>query len=239
MLVVTQAVSAGASADELIASGAIASAKRRQVDLPGDAVSLTADIRGQVTAIALQPNEVVTRSKFVPQGAGGLSNAASLDKGNVAVAVSTDRVRGVSNLITPGDFVNLMVTLDPKESKASAQGVKTPVVMLYQKTKVLAIDNNLGTRVTTPTDSTTPKELASADAGTIVLEVPADASTLIASAEKSGGLYLALVRPDYEPTKIPSVVTIPKLPGQDGKTPYPATTADPATEGAANQDGGG
>jgi Flp pilus assembly protein CpaB len=250
VLVATQPITRGASADKLLADGSIAVAKRRRIDLPPDAISVGADIRGQRAAIAMQPNELITAAKFVSDSDLSPSNAANLDKGNVAIAVSTDKVRGVSNLVEPGDYVNLMIGVDRTGSAPTAESILpeeqvrastigTPVFMLYQKVKVLAIDSDLGTAVSyeEPTDgSSTPIPSATQEqqreASTVVFQVPPDAATLIAGAEKSGGIYMTLVRPDYEPVAVPGVISLPELPGEKGQTPYPEVPGPETPEGS-------
>lgn len=252
VLVAVRPIERGASADKLIADGTIGVAKRRRVDLPPDAISVAADIRSQKAAIAMQPNEVITAAKFVSDSDLSPSKAANLDKGNVAVAISTDKVHGVSNLVEPGDYVNLMVGLNPKVSTTTVDGqaatpttsvretlINTPVVMLYQKVKVLAIDSDLGTTVNyqQTTDASgapiqTPTQEVR-EAALVVLQVPAEASALIASAEESGTLYMTLVRADYQPVPVPGILSLPELPGEKGQTPYPEVPGleSPESEG--------
>lgn len=236
VLVVTRAVERGAAADDLIANGTIVPQQRRRIDLPVDAVTNPADIRGQKAAIALQANDVVTEGKFVSDGDLTPSKSASIEKGNVAVAVATDKVRGVSNLIEPGDYVNLMVrqaapTTGTPDNPAASAG-DGYVTMLYQKVKVLAIDSDLGNTVGYTGDQAQTGEQGStldqakADAATIVFQVPAEASVLVASAEENGGLYLSLVRDDYKPTPVTSPAGRTDMPGEQGKTPYPAGEAE-------------
>ncbi|MEZ5374561.1 MAG: hypothetical protein R2704_17955, partial [Microthrixaceae bacterium] len=68
------------------------------------------------------------------------------------------------------------------------------------------------------------------DSSVIVVQVPAEASQLVIAAERSGGLYLTLVRPDYEPVPLPVVPSPVKPPGVDALTPYPEVPGDPAQE---------
>lgn len=239
VLVVKKAVERGATADELLANGTIQPEDRRVVDLPADAVRAAADIRGQKAAIAMQPNEVVTAGKFVSDANLTPSRTSRIEKGNVAIAVSTDKVHGVSNLIEPGDFVNLLVgvpggtpaassgSLTPEEFRALV--LKNPVSVLYQKVKVLAIDSDLGSPVGYETPSTTPAggpidgsqtSTEKTQASTVVFEVPVGATPLIAAAEEAGGLYLTLVRPDYVPVPLPVQTQLSQLPGEAGQTPY-------------------
>lgn len=249
VLVATQPIERGASADKLLADGSISFAKRRRIDLPPDAISVGADIRGQRSAIAMQPNELITAAKFVSDSDLSPSNAANLDKGNVAIAVSTDKVRGVSNLVEPGDYVNLMIGVDrsgsgpsgqetPTEAQVRDQTIGTAVFTLYQKVKVLAIDSDLGTAVsyeTTTDDSGAPipaPQQEVKEASTVVFQVPPEVAPLIAGAEKNGGIYMSLVRPDYEPIPVPGVITMPELPGEKGLTPYPEVPGPETPEGS-------
>lgn len=241
VLVVKRAVAAGTSADEAISSKAIGEAKRRRVDLPADALSQPADIAGLLATINLEPNEIVTRSKFASDTNLSVSNSPRIDPGNVAVAISSDQTRSVASLVAPGDFVNMMVVGTRTEEGGGGEAVnlgdggvafnQIPAA-LYQKVKVLSIGSNLGTKVAAaPAEGEEAPAEEPVDSSVIVVQVPAEASQLVIAAERSGGLYLTLVRPDYEPVPLPILPSEVRTPGIDAKTPYPEVPGKQAEAG--------
>lgn len=252
VLVVKRAIAAGTSADEALSSQAIGEAKRRRVDRPADFLAQPADISGLLATINLEPNEIVTRSKFASDTNLSVSNAPRIDPGNVAVAISSDQVRSVASLVQPGDFVNLMAVGAPQEASPDGEGEAVDAatgvagnaiafdslpISLYQKVKVLSIGTNLGTAVAAkPADGEEAPQEEPADSSVIVVQVPAEASQMVIAAERSGGIYLTLVRPDYVPVPL-NVLSVPVAPpGVMGETPYPEVPGDPAQE---SDDGNG
>lgn len=246
VLVVKRAIAAGTSADEALTSQAIGEAKRRRVDLPPDFLSQPADISGLLATINLEPNEIVTRSKFASDTNLSVSNAPRIDPGNVAVAISSDQVRSVASLVQPGDFVNMMAIGTPangpkgegEEAAPETGGIDEGGILfsnvpiaLYQKVKVLSIGDNLGTAVAAaPAEGEEAPPEEPVDSSVIVVQVPAEASQLVIAAERSGGIYLTLVRPDYEPVPLPVLPSPITPPGVSAKTPYPEVPGDPAKQ---------
>ncbi|MGB6058204.1 MAG: Flp pilus assembly protein CpaB, partial [Microthrixaceae bacterium] len=108
VLVAAGPMSAGSSADEAVAAKMISTAKRRRADLPTNVVSRSAEISGQVSAVDLGGGEIITSTMFVSPDARTGSNASMLDKGNVAVTISTDDTTGVASLIQVGDSINIL-----------------------------------------------------------------------------------------------------------------------------------
>lgn len=238
VLVVTAAIAKGEGADAALDGGKIAVGERPRADLPSNRVSRADDIRGMIAAIDLQPGEVVTDAKFANTGDLSNSNSFSLEQGMVALTVNVDSSKSVAGLLQPGDYVNVLVrtvgTALEGDSLPAGADQGSGVEHLFQKVKVLAVGTNLGQPVASVdaaagAAATTTIPIVS---DLITLEVPAEASQIIALAADLDNIRLTLVRPDYEPHGIPGIVngTFP-LPGTAGQTATdlsPVAPADPA-----------
>lgn len=246
VLVAGGPIATGSSADEAVMSKVIVPAKRRRADLPANAITRSAEISGQVSALDLAGGEVLTSAMFVsPEQATG-SNSTILDKGNVAMTIQVDTASGVADLIRVGDSVNIMAKATlaggatPDGGAAAAEGLQTtagdqwttasPYVTVLQKVKVVAINNIIDApKADAPAGAEdgkdgapTPPQTAN---GLITVQLPPDQAQLLASVQSSG-LYLTLNRPDYEPVPIPFMSEFPSFSGQLGTTPYPAAVSE-------------
>jgi Flp pilus assembly protein CpaB len=241
VVVATGDIKAGETADALIESKRIALGNRRRVDLPSDVVTRVEDIKGESAAINMSAGEMITTSKFSGSGASASSSSNVLSPGKVAVTVSADAGHSVAGMVQPGDYVNLMVDLKdvPIPGALDSAVPKTHTVYLFQKAKVLAIGNDVGTVAAQSAAPGTPTT-APANADLVTLEVSPEAAPSIANFASAGGsnMRLVLVRPDYQPRPVPEAqsasnpVTSP-LPGEYGFTPddAAATGSDGSTGG--------
>jgi pilus assembly protein CpaB len=192
---------------------------------PSNAIVNLEDIAGKVAMNNLVPNQVVVSDMFVevsdPRAQQSFTERLKKISGEdqVAISVQLDDVRGVSGLIQPGDYVNI---LNVAPASTGTEGSASCARMLYQKVMVLAVDKSAvpmaGEAAAAPAEGEAPAA-ASTSSGLVTLIVPAEASTYIASYVDS--LYFSLVAPDYEPKEIapcdPSLA-----PGEDPgiRTPY-------------------
>ncbi len=230
----------GADSNSLIEGGVIGLGERRNSDLPADSVTRPEDIKGQVATIDVQPGTIITQSMFADPNSTQDTNSNVLDAGMVAITISTDQVRGVAGLMRPGDYVNLMAkgpcgldgtsigTAVPADGETAAAATPECMGLLYQKARVLAIGQSLGTPVAVA-DGDTTATTAPVSSDLVTFEVPQDAAQVIALASTSSSIYMTLIRQDYEPTPIPATLQPLPLPGVGGNTPYgvdPAAATD-------------
>lgn len=238
VLVATNAVSSGTSADEAVAAKQISTAKRRRADLPANVITRSAEISGQVAAVDLGGGEIITTSMFVSPDARTGSNASMLDKGNVAVTIATDDTTGVASLIQVGDSINILVKTTAATSgpDGAAGGALVPggawvlpsaYVTAFQDVKVVAVGQNI--EAPKPADDSKEEDPAAAAApvtsGLITVQLPPDQAVLLTSLRDLGGLSVTLNRPDYEPSPLPFVNAVPKFSGELGVSPYPEQAA--------------
>lgn len=244
VLVAAGPVAKGSSADEALASQSIRTAERRRSELPASAVVRAEDISGQVAAVDFGGGEVITSMMFLPVQELTGSKGSSIDAGNVAITIMVEPDAGVAGLIQPGDSINIMA-LGPVApgtdgaptaplSKATGDAstpwsLGQPYVYAFQDVKVLGVGKNLGTPVaapaTAPGAEPAPAAAPATDTNLITVQIPADQAPLLISL-RGAGLYLTLNRPDYEAAPIPFVSSLPSFSGEEGRSPYPAASAE-------------
>ncbi len=243
VLVAAGPVAKGSSADEALATQSIRTAERRRSELPASAVVRPEDISGQVAAVDFGGGEVITSMMFLPVQELTGSKGASIDAGNVAITIMVEPDAGVAGLIQPGDSINIMA-LGPVApggdgptaplSKATGDAstpwsLGQPYVYAFQDVKVLGVGKNLGTPVaapaTAPGAEPAPAAAPATDTNLITVQIPADQAPLLISL-RGAGLYLTLNRPDYEAAPIPFVSSLPSFTGEEGRSPYPAASAE-------------
>ncbi|MBB3113825.1 pilus assembly protein CpaB [Paenibacillus phyllosphaerae] len=145
------------------------------VDVPATAINATA-LReaglaaGKITAARLVPGEVLLPHHLKDQQEEALFVSKKIREGYRAAAVGVNLVQSVSNLIEPGDYVDVVYTAEDKATK------KMTSTMILENVRVLAI----GRRMIEALTDTPYVEYA-----TVTLEVkPADGVKLIRSDEE-------------------------------------------------------
>ena len=232
VLVAKGPIPKGTSADAALAAQQITVGKRRQADLPAQAVRRNAEIAEQVASVDLGGGEIITSNMFVADSDLTGSKSTSLDKGNVAITISVDDAAGVAGLIQPGDSINIMAGVEPDE-KGEGEGLgggaggyilQSPAVYAFQNIKVLAVGQSLGVPVAQTADGAPAEETKQASSGLITVQLPPDQAVLLAGI-RSSALYLTLNRPDYELVPVPFQPIVPTLPGETGTSAYPDASA--------------
>ena len=219
---IVQDIPKGTFGDEAFAQGMIEQDVIAAEYRPATAITSPSEIDGLVAISDLATNQVVVRNQFVTQQ-DSLSTFSQLLKNNeVAVTISVDQIRGVANLLVPGDFVNIFVTVPPDTGGEQAAVFSQGSRMLFQKVQILAIGQTrrLEPGETAPTNPDgTPA--SSTAGGLVTFVVPAEAAQQIAAVAPES-FYLTLVAPDYQPTTVPPLDTNAPLPGETGGelTPY-------------------
>lgn len=200
---VKAAVKKGLPGEQAIGQGLVVADDMPAKFRPQAALTSLDEIRGKVALTDLSVGQVVVAGQFVDSKLTTSSFSQRIPTGQVAISVQVDQVRGVSNLVAPGDKVNLLVTTPDSERT------------LLQNVDVLAV----GASAAPQTDP----QAAAANAGTglITFAVPLAAAQKIAyvSAEREfTRLYLTMVPADNAPANV--------LPAnkdnifQGGLTPY-------------------
>jgi pilus assembly protein CpaB len=144
--------------------------------VPSKAVTSVGQVEGRVALTAISKGEPITQSKLAPEGtAAGLSGL--LDPNSLAVTVKTDEVSGVAGFVSPGDRIDVLVSMN----KAGASGEQFSKIIL-QNIKVLSKG-----QVWDQTGDKKPQVVP-----TVTLEVSPEQAEMLDLARSYGKISLAL-----------------------------------------------
>ncbi len=179
---------------ELIVQGEIAQALR-----PATAIAAPDGLNGTVADGVLRAGQLVVEGVFVaPSDVSGLNLpptfAADLPEGSVAVSFDAGGAAAVSNLISPGDLVNLLVQVPNAAELGLPDSGGPAIVHVFQNLRVIAI----GAALAPASGSTTP--VANPGGGGYTVAVaPRDAARLL-FLTRQYEVFLALVGPGTDPS---------------------------------------
>lgn len=91
--------------------------------------------KGYVTVSPISKGEQITSTKFSKPEQIGL--AFTIPDDMVAVSIAVDEVKGVSNLISVGDLVNVIATFEPKDKESEEEQVEATVEENVAETSTL------------------------------------------------------------------------------------------------------
>jgi pilus assembly protein CpaB len=194
---------------------AMLSTVERPVDgVEPDAVSDPAALSGQIALITIPSGATMSTSKVGRVSLGGLT--VRIPRGQRAVSIPIDRVKGVANLIAAGDRVDVIA-----ETPAHGAGSAAQVATILRNKVVLAMG---GTMVMPTTTGPTPAPDQTFDTATLAV-TPAEAKLLFL-ADTNATLRLALRSvKDARVSEAPEPFVIP--------TSDPARTVPAAAPAAA------
>ena len=204
---------------------------------PANAIESLDDIAGQVAKSDLVANQVVVQDMFVAAGdpealiSFGDKLTKIQNQDQTTFTLQVDQVRGVSGLIAPGDYVNIIVTRyaeviagtptangDDATEVAAVSGIGARY--LYQKVQVLSVGGTTVEQANTAPPAEGETAAAPVQTGLLTLIVPREATLVLASIPAEN-IYLSLVAKDYEPLPSGEPELTP-LPSEDSQriTPY-------------------
>lgn len=172
-----------------ITSAMLATATRPASAVDPDAITDPKQIVGSLALITIPSGATITSSKV-----GRPANEAlpvRLQPGMRAVSIETDKVKGVSGLLQPGDRVDVIAVPQKNGSQPP------PASAILRGVRVLAIGDTLEYSSATPS----PNEASST---TITLEVTPAQADLLAMADINTTLRLALRSPREVPNSLPA-----------------------------------
>lgn len=190
----------GFSGDQAIAEKYIEKDEIPEKFRPLTSVTDINTIKGRVALTGLSANQVVVDGQFVDPRIEQVTFSERIPKGQVAITLSFDQLRGVAGLLVPGDKVNMIIP-DPRDGKQR---------FLFQNVNIIAIG---GVAAPTAGETATPTNPGS---NLITFAVPPLAAEKLVLA--GGNAYLTLVAPDNEPVSVPPVGPAELFSG--GLTPY-------------------
>lgn len=174
--------------------------------IPQGALTKLEEVEGQRTRIKLYAGEPILASKLI--GEDDLTGAAKdIPPGYRLAHVKVDPITGASNLILPGDRVDVLVFRHPK-----ANLNVTVAKIVLQDIKVFAVDTHTETEYTATKDEQTEPMTAKTIS---LLVTPRQAVILHAASEMGGSVRLALRNPDDDEHVVARGTTIEDIFGQD------------------------
>jgi Flp pilus assembly protein CpaB len=205
VLVAARNVADGTSFEDAWTSGAIIEGETPQTFRPETAVVDPSTLEGTLADGGMRAGQVVVDGEFVEPGEqrrppGPPTFADTLEDGTVAVSFEAEGANAVSELIKPGNRVNLLVEVPDAAELGLPPSEGPAVVHVFQDLEVLAVGSTL-----IPTEAATadPAEAAPAKAATItgtytVATAPRDAARVLLLTRQYP-VFVTLVGPDTEP----------------------------------------
>ena len=199
-LLATADVAPGTSFDDALADGRIVFSSTLRSSLPPTAVTDPAALEGTAADGVLRAGQAVVEGSFVApedlgRRVGPATFADDLPEGTVAVSFDAAGSSAVSDLISPGDRVNLLVNV-PNASELGLPDSDGPaVVHVFQDLEVIAI----GTAVRPEPDA--EEAVANPGASTYTVAVAAKDAARLLFLTRQYEVLLALVGPGTEPSE--------------------------------------
>lgn len=167
--------------------------------VPAGAYSSVDSVLGQTTKVFLGTREPITAAKLSSRG-GGLS---MLVRPNMrAASVEVNQVSGVSGFVLPGDRVDVLTTVDPSHSGASAV-----TQTLLQNIEVLAAGQK------TSQENNKPISVQA-----VTLLVDPQGAEVLAHAQHEGEIHLVLRNPDDQTHVVVNSFSTSQMMGVSAKT---------------------
>lgn len=137
------------------------------------------EVLGQLTLIPFAASEQILANKIAKTGT---SITSAIPIGRRGVTISTDRVSGMAALIQPGDFVDVLATIE--------EGARTYTATVLQNVRIIAIGENFirGEKK----KSSFNEEIIGNLTDTVTLALSPSEAEVIAFAETKGKLKLVL-----------------------------------------------
>ncbi len=193
--VVVKAVPPTLNGTDAISGGYIQRKKIPQEFRPSSAVTKLSSIDGKLAVAPFSVGQVLVSSMFASPSSVSNSFEQLIGPGHVAVTASVDQVHGVALFPSPGDKVDLMVSLNGAET------------LLLQNVSVIAVgQTTTATLAAGASGSTTATSTPANTSGLYTFTVTPTDAARIALAEQDGlGLYMTLVPPHNNQVSVPPV----------------------------------
>jgi pilus assembly protein CpaB len=193
--VVVKPVPISLNGTQAVADGYIQHKKIPQEFRPTTAVTKLSSILGKEAVAPFAVGQVLVASMFASATSAANSFSEVIQPGHVAVTASVDQTHGVADFPSPGDKVDLMVTVNGQET-----------ILLQDVTIIADGQATTTSTATAPAGSTTGTTTPVSTSGLYTFSVTPANAERIALAEQDGlGLYMTLVPPNSTPVTVPSV----------------------------------
>lgn len=187
-------------ARSIVTADMLATAQRPSSGVDPDALVVPASAVGAIAANDIPAGSALTTSKLLRAAA--TTFPGRVGRGMRAVAIPVDRVKGVSNLLSPGDRVDVIAVTTPRNESVPK------AVTIIRGARVLSIGQSIDATAT----GTPAPDTGSYGSATATLEVTPQQATLLALADLNTTLRLAL-RPPNESLRSQQVDKLTFAPG--------------------------
>jgi len=182
----------------VIESGMIDSSIVPNQFIQPQAVTSIDRVLGMITLAPISKGEQISLSKLSKSrrenAAGGL--AGNTPAGKRAISISVDSIASVSGMVRPGDYVDVIATLQvPVQGPDGQLSSQIAVVPLFQNVLVLAVGQNTGFSGGSGSRYSTDKESGGSSSGLITLALGPQEANLIAFVQEQGKMRLTLRSP--------------------------------------------
>jgi len=191
-----KAVPATLNGTDAINDGYIARKKIPAEFRPTSAVKSLSSIENKLAVAPYAVGQVLVSSMFASPSSNSSTFEQLIGPGHVAITASVDQVHGVADFPSPGDRVDLMVSLNGAET------------LLLQNVEVIASGQSSTATIATGSggQSTTATSTPANTSGLYTFTVTPTDAARIALAEQDGlGLYMTLVPPHNPQVSVPPV----------------------------------
>jgi len=153
-------------------------------------------VLGMITLAPMSKGEQISLSKLSKarkeNAAGGL--AGNTPAGKRAISISVDSIASVSGMVRPGDYVDVIATLQiPVQGPDGQMSSQVAVVPLFQNVLVLAVGQNTG--FVGRSESRYDEKDTSSGGGLITLALGPQEANLMAFVQEQGKMRLTLRSP--------------------------------------------
>ncbi len=228
VLVAKKSIPAGTLGQDATNAELLGLENRVAADVPPSAVYTKAQVATLVAVGTIDQGSIITSSDFVLKSAvaGGLTSQIQKKKGLQAMTLSVDLQHGVAGLVSPGDSINMIVSVDVKDlNNPNKEAGKAKITaFLLSNLKVLAIDKSTVVPGATPkavpaaggdaTGATTPTTAAptTQNLGLLTVEVSSRQAEQIAHAYAfAHPIYLTLNPTGFDPKDLKAVDEIVEI----------------------------
>jgi pilus assembly protein CpaB len=193
--VVVKPVPIALNGTEAVTEGYVQRKKIPQEFRPSTAVTKLASIEGKDAVAPFAVGQVLVSSMFASATSAANAFSEIIQPGHVAITASVDQVHGVADFPSPGNKVDLMVTVNGTET------------ILLQNVEIIADGQaTTSSQAATAGQSTTGTTTPVSTTGLYTFSVTPANAERIALAEQDGlGLYMTLIPQNAAPVSVPPV----------------------------------
>lgn len=154
-------------------------------------------IAGMITIAPISKGEQISLSKLTSsKKAGGGDLSGVTPSGKRAISIVVDNIASLSGMIKPGDYVDVLATIQVPEKGADGQvTAQMAVIPLFQNVLVLAVGSDTGGMLTASSSRYAEKSSSGNENTLITLALGPQEANLIAFVQEQGKVRLIMRSP--------------------------------------------